>query len=99
MDSEPHLREHATHETSAAESRARLESVSIRGFRSLADVHLSGLGDVTVLIGANGSGKSNAMRFFEMLSWMSTAADQPMPLASTARPLVVAAKRMPTTAW
>ena len=24
----------------------------------------------TVLIGANGSGKSNIMRFFEMLSWM-----------------------------
>ncbi|MYH87066.1 MAG: AAA family ATPase, partial [Acidimicrobiaceae bacterium] len=28
------------------------------------------LGDVTVLIGANGSGKSNVIRFFEMLSWM-----------------------------
>ncbi|WP_419837616.1 AAA family ATPase [Candidatus Poriferisodalis sp.] len=70
MDSEPHLREHAIRETSAAESRSRLESVSIRGFRSLADVQLTGLGDVTVLIGANGSGKSNVMRFFEMLSWM-----------------------------
>lgn len=70
MDSEPHPPEHAARETSAAGSRARLESVSIRGFRSLADVQLSGLGDVTVLIGANGSGKSNVMRFFEMLSWM-----------------------------
>ena len=48
----------------------RLESVRIRGFRSLADVELSGLGANSVLIGSNGSGKSNFMRFFEMLSWM-----------------------------
>ena len=31
---------------------------------------MSGLPQATVLIGANGSGKSNFMRFFEMLSWM-----------------------------
>ena len=48
----------------------RLESVRIRGFRSLADVELSGLGATSVLIGSNGSGKSNFLRFFEMLSWM-----------------------------
>ena len=48
----------------------RLESVRIRGFRSLADVELSDLGATSVLIGSNGSGKSNFMRFFEMLSWM-----------------------------
>ena len=49
---------------------ARIESISIRGFRSLADVALKGLPPVAVLIGANGSGKSNVMRFFEMLGWM-----------------------------
>ncbi|MCY4007258.1 MAG: AAA family ATPase [Rhodobacteraceae bacterium] len=48
----------------------RLKSVSIRGFRSLADVELSDLGNTSILIGANGSGKSNFVRFFEMLSWM-----------------------------
>ena len=47
-----------------------IESVHVRGFRSLADVKISGLPPATVLIGANGSGKSNIMRFFEMLSWM-----------------------------
>ena len=51
-------------------SRTRIESVRIKGFRSLADVELSGLGDATVMIGANGSGKSNFIRFFEMMSWM-----------------------------
>ena len=49
---------------------AKIASVRIRGFRSLADVELSGLSNATVLIGANGSGKSNFIRFFEMLRWM-----------------------------
>ena len=54
-------------------SSTKLESVRIRGFRSLADVELSDLGPTSVLIGSNGSGKSNFMRFFEMLSWMGRA--------------------------
>ena len=49
---------------------ATIESVHIRGFRSLADVRIDGLPQVSVLIGANGSGKSNLIRFFELLSWM-----------------------------
>ena len=48
----------------------RIDAIRIRGFRSLADVELTGLPDTTVLIGANGSGKSNFIRFFEMVSWM-----------------------------
>ena len=51
-------------------SAGRIESLRIRGFRSLADVELSNLQNANVLIGANGSGKSNLIRFFEMLSWM-----------------------------
>ena len=51
-------------------SATKIESVRIEGFRSLADVELSGLGGVAVMIGANGSGKSNFIRFFEMMSWM-----------------------------
>ena len=44
--------------------RAKIDRVRIKGFRSLADVEMSGLPDVTVMIGANGSGKSNFIRFF-----------------------------------
>ena len=49
---------------------ARIESIRIRGFRSLADVKVTDLPPVAVLIGANGSGKSNVMRFFQMVGWM-----------------------------
>ena len=51
----------------------RIDAIRIRGFRSLADVELTGLPDATVLIGANGSGKSNFIRFFEMVSSMLRA--------------------------
>ena len=47
-----------------------IDHVRIQGFRSLADVELAGIPKAAVLIGANGSGKSNFIRFFEMLSWM-----------------------------
>ena len=49
---------------------AFIENVRIRGFRSLANVELEGIPKAAVLIGANGSGKSNFIRFFELLSWM-----------------------------
>lgn len=50
--------------------QTKIDSISIKGFRSLADVTVSGLPDVAVMIGANGSGKSNIIRFFDMLHWM-----------------------------
>ena len=48
----------------------KIESIRIRGFRSLADVDLAELNQATVLIGPNGSGKSNIMRFVDMLHHM-----------------------------
>ena len=50
--------------------RTSIDHIRIRGFRSLADIELAGIPGAAVLIGANGSGKSNFIRFFEMLSWM-----------------------------
>lgn len=46
-----------------------LSEVSITGFRSLESVNNLKLPRLAVLIGANGAGKSNLIRFFEMLSW------------------------------
>ena len=45
----------------------RIESVRIHGFRSIAHAELLDLPQAAVLIGANGSGKSNVLRFLEML--------------------------------
>lgn len=50
--------------------RGRIASVTVRGFRSLAKVEDLQLPQLAVLIGANGSGKSNLIRFFQMLGWM-----------------------------
>ena len=50
--------------------QTKIDSISIKGFRSLADVSITELSDVAVMIGANGSGKSNVIRFFEMLQAM-----------------------------
>ena len=50
-----------------------IESLRVKGFRSLADVEIDNMPRATLLIGANGSGKSNLVRFFEMMSWMIRA--------------------------
>lgn len=52
-----------------------LREVHIEGFGSLADVRLQP-GRLTVLIGANGSGKSNVLRALRMLSLMRTGSLQ-----------------------
>lgn len=49
---------------------SRIASVTVRGFRSLANIENLELPQLTVLIGANGAGKSNFIRFFDMLGWM-----------------------------
>lgn len=48
----------------------RIHSLHIKGFRSLADVRIAKLPNPAVLLGANGSGKSNLLRFFEMVTSM-----------------------------
>jgi predicted ATPase len=47
----------------------KLGHLKVAGFRSLRNLDMD-LGDLTILIGANGSGKSNLVAFFDMLSFM-----------------------------
>lgn len=47
----------------------KLTKLKIEGFRSIESFDLE-LGDLTVFIGANGSGKSNLVSFVDMLSYM-----------------------------
>jgi predicted ATPase len=47
-----------------------LEKFSLQGFRSIKQLEDFTLGPITVLIGANGSGKSNLIGFFRMMNEM-----------------------------
>ena len=51
---------------------ARLDSISISGFKSIGSEQQLQLGDVTICLGANGAGKSNLISFFKMLNYMTT---------------------------
>jgi predicted ATPase len=55
----------------------KLKSITISGFKSFDNnEHTIEFGDVSVLIGANGAGKSNLVSFFKMIGYMTTAALQ-----------------------
>src|SRR5690606_28565676 len=57
-----------THDPKFAPPRLpeRLSHLKVAGFRSIRALDLD-LGDLTILVGANGSGKSNFVGFFNML--------------------------------
>ena len=55
--------------------KMRLAQIDLNGFRSFSDLSVS-IGDIAVLLGANGSGKSNVVLFFKMLNHMMTGALQ-----------------------
>ncbi len=47
-----------------------LETLSLQGFRSIKELDDFTFGPITVLVGANGSGKSNLIGFFRMMNHM-----------------------------
>lgn len=54
-----------------------LKSIELKGFKSIdAEGQTIELGPVTVMLGANGAGKSNLVSFFKMLNYMTTGALQ-----------------------
>ncbi len=58
-------------------SRLKLCSIDVKGYKSFdREGQRIDFGDVTVLIGANGSGKSNCVSFFKLLNYMRTGALQ-----------------------
>lgn len=56
----------------------KLKKIHLKGYKSIEGQagQTIPLGDVTVLLGANGSGKSNLVSFFKMLNFMTTGALQ-----------------------
>ena len=68
-----------------SEMKAFLKSIHVENFRSLRDITLP-LKPLTVLVGPNASGKSNALRALVMLKEMMI--DEKLPLASTIQTLL-----------
>ena len=60
-------------ENGIADMRTKLKKVTIGGYKSFAMDHPQEvvLGDINILIGANGAGKSNFVSFFKMLGMMT----------------------------
>lgn len=57
--------------------RLKLTNIHLEGFKSVnGEGQDIPLGDITVLLGANGAGKSNLISFFKMLNYMMTGALQ-----------------------
>ena len=57
---------------------AKLQNIQISGFKSISSLYPVSLdvGDVTIILGANGSGKSNLISFFKMLNFMMSGSFQ-----------------------
>ena len=53
----------------------KLKSIQLKGYKSFQDAEVQ-FGDITVLLGVNGSGKSNLVSFFRLLNFLSTGALQ-----------------------
>lgn len=47
-----------------------MDSIEVRGYKSIKEINLE-LGSINILIGSNGSGKSNFLSFFEFLNGLS----------------------------
>lgn len=56
----------------------KLKSINLKGYKSIDSISGASLefGDITILLGANGVGKSNLVSFFSMLNYMMTGALQ-----------------------
>ena len=52
-----------------------LKTIKIKGYKSIRELNLN-LSPINVLIGANGSGKSNFISFFKLLRWMMQSPGQ-----------------------
>ena len=70
-DNENHADNEARLEEAAGTTRTKLNRITVEGFKSFAKSDIE-FGDITVLLGANGSGKSNLISFFRMLGFIST---------------------------
>ena len=49
----------------------RLTKIDLSGFKTIKELKNFELSKINIMIGANGSGKSNFLSFFKLLNWMT----------------------------
>ncbi|NUO01444.1 MAG: AAA family ATPase [Saprospiraceae bacterium] len=54
----------------------KINSLTIKGFKSIQNLEEFKPGQINIMIGSNGAGKSNFISFFRMLSWCVSSTDQ-----------------------
>lgn len=57
-------------------SMVKIQSLTIRGFKSIKQLDNFKPSQINILIGSNGAGKSNFISFFRMLGWCVSSVDQ-----------------------
>ena len=50
--------------------RKKIDRLTIKGFKSIRDLSNFSLGDINIVVGANGAGKSNLVQMFRMVREM-----------------------------
>ena len=50
--------------------RCKIERLTVKGFKSIRDMSDFPLGDINIIVGANGAGKSNFVQLFRMVRAM-----------------------------
>jgi len=59
------------------DNKLRLTNIHLKGYKSINSIGQNiPIGEITILLGANGAGKSNLVSFFQMLNFMTTGALQ-----------------------
>lgn len=59
------------------DNKLRLTNINLKGYKSISGNGQNiPIGEITILLGANGAGKSNLVSFFQMLNFMTTGALQ-----------------------
>lgn len=59
------------------ENKLRLTNINLKGYKSISGNGQNiPIGEITILLGANGAGKSNLVSFFQMINFMTTGALQ-----------------------
>ena len=70
--------------------RKKIDRLTIKGFKSIRDLSNFSLGDINIVVGANGAGKSNFVQMFRMVrEWCGKTSRTSSPRMVARRPFCI----------